>query len=304
MKKPKISHYIEYYIMLAFQLMIRILPLSIVVYGARILAATISVFRKVRNKIVMDNLKTAFPDMDIPSREKIRNEMYQQILMSMFDSYKYMYLSDEKKSKYIITDEESILSIDKALKNDKGCIVVGGHYGFFEGGAHYGVSINLKSAVVVANQRNKLTEKLIDIPRTKSGFLVIHRKEMRTLIKAIKDNYFIALLSDQNAGSKGVFVPFFGKLAATHQNPAILAIKYSMPILLSVTRRRKDDLLKHDQFFIEVKYDDILEMDIEKDEKILKVVERYTKMIETEIKKDPTQYWWIHKRYKTRPNKD
>jgi lauroyl/myristoyl acyltransferase len=81
MKKPKISHYIEYYIMLAFQLMIRILPLSIVVYGARILAATISVFRKVRNKIVMDNLKTAFPDMDIPSREKIRNEMYQQILM-------------------------------------------------------------------------------------------------------------------------------------------------------------------------------------------------------------------------------
>ena len=42
-------------------------------------------------------------------------------------------------------------------------------------------------------------------------------------------------------------------------------------------------------------------MELSKDEKILKIVERYTKMIEVEIKKDPTQYWWIHKRYKTRP---
>lgn len=299
--KPTFSHYIEYYIMLVFQLMIRIFPLWAVVYGARFIATLLTIFTKVRNKVVMDNLTTAFPDMSISSREKIRNEMYKQILMSMFESYKYMYLTEEKKLDYIFIDDDSKKNIDKALANDKGCIVVGGHYGFFEGGAHYGVCVDLKSSVVVANQRNKLTEKLIDIPRKRSGFLVIHRKEMRTLLKAIKDKYFIALLSDQNAGSKGVFVPFFGKLAATHQNPAVLAIKYSMPILLSVTRRRKDDLLKHDQHFIEVSYDDILKMDIKKEDRVLKLVERYTKMIEDEIKKDPTQYWWIHKRYKTRP---
>ena len=115
---------------------------------------------------------------------------------------------------------------------------------FFEGGAHYGTCTGIKTSVVVANQRNKLTEKLIDIPRKKSGFLVIHRKEMRELLRAIKDNYFIALLSDQNAGRKGVFVPFFDKLAATHQNPAVLAFKYSLPILLAVTRRRKNDITK------------------------------------------------------------
>ena len=261
----------------------------------------ISLFYKVRNVVVMENLSIAFPDMDINSKKKIRDKMYKQILISMFESYKYMYLPVAKKLKYLKIDKESEENINRVLKIDKGCIVVGGHYGFFEGGAHLGVCIGLRSSVVVANQKNKLTEKLIDIPRKRSGFLVIHRKEMRALLRAIKDKYFIALLSDQNAGRKGVFVPFFGKLASTHQNPAVLAIKYSLPMLLAVTRRRKDDLTKHDNFFIEVKYSDILEMDLTKDEKILKLVERYSKMIEDEIKKDPTQYWWIHKKYKTRP---
>ena len=131
MKKPTFSHYIEYYIMLAFQLMIRILPLSIVVYGARFIAAFITIFTKVRNKVVMDNLETAFPDMDISEKEKIRDEMYKQILMSMFESYKYMYLSNEKKLEHIFIDEDSKENIDKILKSGKGCIVVGGHYGFF-----------------------------------------------------------------------------------------------------------------------------------------------------------------------------
>ena len=234
MKNPTLSHYIEYYVMLTFQLIIRLLPLKAVVLGARLIAGTISIFTKVRNKVVMDNLNTAFPDMDIFSRENIRNEMYKQILMSMFESYKYMYLSNEKKLEHIFIDEESKENINRALKNDKGCIVVGGHYGFFEGGAHYGICAGIKTSEVVANQRNKLTEKLIDVPRKKSGFLVIHRKEMRTLLRAIKDKFFIALLSDQNAGRKGVFVPFFGKLAATHKNPAVLAFKYSLPILLTI----------------------------------------------------------------------
>lgn len=281
--------------------MIRVLPLKLVVFSAKYLAVMITFLYKVRDKVVLDNLTTAYPEMDILSKKKIRNEMYQQILMSMFESYKYMYLSKEEKLKNILTDEQSRENVDKVLKTDRSCIVVGGHYGFFEGGAHYGTCIGLLSAVVVANQKNKLTEELIDIPRKNSGFLVIHRKEMRTLIKAIKEKYFIALLSDQNAGRKGMFVPFFGKLASTHQNPAVLAIKYSLPMLLAVTRRRKDDLTKHDNYFIEVKYDDILNMDIDKDEKVLRLVTRYTKMIEVEIKKDPTQYWWIHKRYKTRP---
>ena len=287
--------------MLVFQLIIRILPLKAVVLIASCLASTISLFYKVRNDIVLDNLSIAFPDMDINEKKKIRDKMYKQILMSMFESYKYMYLPVAKKLKYLKIDTESEDNINRVLEADKGCIVVGGHYGFFEGGAHYGTCTGLKSSVVVANQKNKLTEKLIDIPRKKSGFLVIHRKEMRALLRAIKDKYFIALLSDQNAGRKGIFVPFFGKLASTHKNPAVLAIKYSLPMLLAVTRRRKDDLTKHDNFFIEVNYSDILEMDINNDEKILKLVERYSKMIEDEIKKDPTQYWWIHKKYKTRP---
>ncbi|MCK5760192.1 MAG: hypothetical protein KAH33_02790, partial [Candidatus Delongbacteria bacterium] len=159
--KYRLSHYIEYYIMLVFQLIIRILPLKAVVLIASCLASTISLFYKVRNDIVLDNLSIAFPDKSIKEKKNIRDEMYKQILMSMFESYKYMYLSNEKKLDHIFIDEESKDNINKVLEADKGCIVVGGHYGFFEGAAHLGTCIGLKSSVVVANQKNKLTEKLI-----------------------------------------------------------------------------------------------------------------------------------------------
>jgi Kdo2-lipid IVA lauroyltransferase/acyltransferase len=288
--------------MLAFQACIRLMPLKSVVLFAKYTAKVISFFYKVRNRTALDNLAVAFPDSSLSERKKIRDRCYEHILMSSFESYKYMYLTKEEKLKHLLMDEKSQKLIFSTNEKGKGCVVVGGHYGFFEAGGHYSTCFGIKSAFVVANQKNKLTEKLIDVPREKTGLLVIHRKNTIRLLRALKENYFIALLSDQNAGRKhGIFVDFFGRKASTHKNPAVISLKYDVPVLIVNTVRDSVDITKHHLSFNEVRSDDIRKSDDGFDRKVEMLVQRYTKMLQDQIQAQPDHYWWIHKRYKTRP---
>jgi len=303
--KHRLSHYIEYIVMLAFQTVIRIMPLRAVVVTADIIAMVIGALFKPRNAVVMHNLKAAFPEMKKDDRKKIRDMSYRNILISSFESYKYMFLTPAQKLKCLIVDKGSSDILMSLNKEGKGCIVVGGHYGFFEAGGYYANCQGIKSSYVVANQKNKLTERLIDIPRERSGILVIHRKQMKKLFRALKDKYFVALLSDQNAGRKhGIFVDFFNVPASTHKNPAVLSLKYNIPMLMVNTVRDKDDRTKHNLSFTQIGFDDILRSDKDFDEKVRELVQRYTSVLEAQIRKNPEHYWWIHKRFKTRPDKN
>jgi Kdo2-lipid IVA lauroyltransferase/acyltransferase len=303
--RHKPSHYIEYIIMLLFQTAIRIMPLRTVVIFAKYLARSITLFVKVRGGVAMDNLAVAFPEKSISERKKIRSSCYEHILMSSFESYKYMYLTKKEKLDHLLMDDESKKVLFGTNEKGKGCVVVGGHYGFFEAGGHYSTCFGIKSAYVVANQKNKLTEKLIDVPREKSGLLVIHRKNMIKLLRALKDNYFVALLSDQNAGRKhGIFVDFFGRKASTHKNPAVICLKYNAPMLIVNTVRDDKFPARHHLSFVEVKTDDISAMESDFDSKVEILVQRYSKMLEDQIRIRPDHYWWIHKRYKTRPENE
>ncbi len=300
MKRP-LSHYFEYVVMLTVQQLIRITPLWLLVLNTRILIFVILLFYKPRNQIVMGNLKQAFPDKSLKELKQIRNQSYFNILLSSFESYKYMYLSKEAKLKHLLIDEESKATLFRLHNAGKGCLTVGGHYGFFEAGGHYSVLFNIPSAFVVANQKNKLTEDLIDIPRRNIGLKVIHRKHARELIEAVREHYIIALLTDQDAGDKGVFVDFFGRMAATHKNPAVMALKYDMPLMFAAIARDKKRPTYHHIHFEEIDYSDIKNSDLEHDDKVLKIVQRYTDVLAASVKNEPEHYWWIHKRYKTQP---
>ena len=248
----------------------------------------------------MQNLDIAFPNKDIREKDKIRNKMFESLIITALESIKYPYMSKNERLKYIIPTGDSLQVMNNIYSKGKGCIGVGGHYGFFEGAGHFSTAHNFPIAFVVANQRNKLVEKLIDKPRFKSGLRVIHRKKVRELFTAIKEGNFIAMLTDQNAGKQGIFINFFGKEASTHSNPASLCLKKKLPMMFVSVSRDKDDIVKHNITLEEIVYSDIEDMDITMDKKVEMLTQRYTTRLEVEIKKDPTQYWWIHKRYKTK----
>ena len=106
-----------------------------------------------------------------------------------------------------------------------------------------------------------------------------------------------ALLGDQNAHKHGMFLPFFGKVAATVRGPALFALRTGAPVFVGFAIRdpgwqQRYTLVAHR---LEYEYNGDLEEDVRG------LMTAYHSALEAAIREAPDQYFWQHKRWKTRP---
>jgi KDO2-lipid IV(A) lauroyltransferase len=107
----------------------------------------------------------------------------------------------------------------------------------------------------------------------------------------------VGFVADQNAGHKGIFVDFFGRKASTYKSIGLLAMQYEVPILIGYSRRIDG------RFHFKMATQDIIWPADWKDQSdpLMYITQRYTKAIEDFVREDPSQYLWLHRRWKTRP---
>jgi KDO2-lipid IV(A) lauroyltransferase len=92
-------------------------------------------------------------------------------------------------------------------------------------------------------------------------------------------------------------VDFFGRKASTYMSIGLLAMDCRTPIVVGYARRKKEPFR-----FCFAAQDIIWPEDWDKQEDPLRyITQRYTKAIEDFVREDPGQYWWVHRRWKTRP---
>ncbi|MCX4028759.1 LpxL/LpxP family Kdo(2)-lipid IV(A) lauroyl/palmitoleoyl acyltransferase [Spartinivicinus marinus] len=122
----------------------------------------------------------------------------------------------------------------------------------------------------------------------------IPRKEVRTMLKALRQGRTVWYAPDQDYGPKqSIFVPFFGVTAATVTATAKFAKLGKAKVVPFVQHRREDGKGYHVQVLPP------LENFPTDDEEADAVT--VNKLIEMEIRKRPDQYMWLHRRFKTRP---
>ena len=107
----------------------------------------------------------------------------------------------------------------------------------------------------------------------------------------------LGFIADQNAGDKGLFVPFFGRLASSYKSIGLLAIRENVPIVCGYAHRTGPG------FHYELGVADIIYPDDWKDrhDPLYYVTARYARAIETMVRMRPHQYLWMHRRWKSRP---
>jgi Kdo2-lipid IVA lauroyltransferase/acyltransferase len=117
------------------------------------------------------------------------------------------------------------------------------------------------------------------------------------MLEVIASGGTLGFIADQNAGPKGVFVPFFGKLASTYKSIGLLAISQNVPLLCGYARRIGDG------FNYELGCTDVIEPHhwADKPDPLFYITARYMHAIETMVRQCPQQYLWMHRRWKTRP---
>ncbi|MCX5782824.1 MAG: lysophospholipid acyltransferase family protein, partial [Elusimicrobia bacterium] len=117
---------------------------------------------------------------------------------------------------------------------------------------------------------------------------------LRGVMQALKKNEFVAMLADQDAHEIGTFVNFFGRPASTPKGPAAFALRADCPMIFSIIIRKNDKFI--------AKFETVPKPasigDEEKD--IQNYTQVYTTMLENYCREYPENWFWLHRRWKTK----
>lgn len=155
-----------------------------------------------------------------------------------------------------------------------------------------------QAKVVVKFPKNNFLVQLIRELRTDNNIEIVgHRLVTHKILPFLKKGGLTAFLADHNCLRKeAIFLPFLGEVAAVNFGPALIALRSKALVWPTFLLRSKEGF----NFFLEDPLD-TKELSGSLKEKIQKVTTFYTQCIEKKVLAYPEQWYWIHRRWKTRP---
>ncbi len=188
----------------------------------------------------------------------------------------------------------------KIIDRGDPAILVTGHFASWEA---LGYMLSIEGFPLTALARpldNPLVNNWLLAMRRKRGMQIIERfaGDNEKIVDVLENNGALGIVGDQNGGDKGLFVPFFDRLASTKKSVAILAINMSVPIIVGYARRLPRKQLKYEISTTDVIYPEDWK---EQPDPIFYVTARYIRAIETMVRRHPELYLWMHRRWKSRP---
>jgi KDO2-lipid IV(A) lauroyltransferase len=176
-------------------------------------------------------------------------------------------------------------------------IFVTGHVGNWEllglGLCHMGVPLHAVARIVDNPRIDRWTVER----RRYFGIRMVARDDLAAMHRVMRAGGALGFITDQNAGERGAFVPFFGRLASAHRGPGALAVYYDARVVCGCAR--------HLGAGLECKMectDVIRPKDYRRHrDPVYYVTARIQRAIENVVRRWPQQYLWIHRRWKSRP---
>ncbi|GLH73743.1 acyltransferase [Geothrix limicola] len=193
---------------------------------------------------------------------------------------------------------EGLEHFDAAQAGGKGFIQLTGHYGNWEAIALAQSRHGRTLDVIGRELDNPLLEPISNGFRTKFGNRVIFKDgAVRESLKSLKAGRGVGFLLDQDALTMGVWVKFLGQWASTFGTAGTLATRFKLPVLPVFSWPNPDGT-------ITVRFEPPFEVPVTGDaaEDVRVATQIMTSRIEAQIRKDPRWWFWMHRRFKTRPS--
>jgi len=185
-------------------------------------------------------------------------------------------------------------NIEEAFQQGKGILLLGCHLSCFEIAGMLYSQVGELNPTYRANDKNPLFDAFMFNGRNRHYRGVYERKDIRGAMRCLKQNRMLWYAPDQDYGAQhSVFAPFFGIPAATITAGSRFAAFNDSPVLFFSHYRREDNS-GYDVYFSKLD-EDYPSGDDERDGVII------NRLMEDAIRKQPDQYLWLHKRFKTSP---
>jgi len=253
------------------------------------------VFR-IRRADVDRHLALAFPERDRAWRRRVARDSYRHFAREAAMTFRISRMDPEEVIRR--TDMEGFEEFREAVAEGSGVVVVSGHLGNWEIAGASAAARGVPMDVVAHRQKNPLFDDYLVKTRGRLGLTVIVKNDaFRLARRSLSEGRVAAFVADQNIRRRGVFVDFFGRVAATPRGPALFALRSGAPVFLGTAVRLPGWPSRY-----AVRAERVpVRHDLPVDEAILELTQRYTSILEQRIREAPEQYFWQHRRWKTRP---
>jgi len=276
--------------------LLQAIPLSVRKFLFTNLALAVYCLLPRRRRVAVYNLRRAFPEKSTAEIIGIVKGVYRNfgILAAEFAEIPRLNVNRINS----IMEIKGMENYEKARSKNRGVILLTAHFGNWELLATAFAIISEPSLALYRTLDNPLLDNLVYWVRASTGNTLMHANHaMRSVLRSLRNKKTVGMLIDQNwSRQEGCFVEFFNRPACTSSGVAFLALHEEVPVL-PVYLIRKDDGKYILQMGAEI--ETIRTGDEERD--IVTNTQRYTRVTEEIVRRYPEQWFWVHKRWKTKP---
>jgi KDO2-lipid IV(A) lauroyltransferase len=296
MSKPR-SKITDYAVCLAVRLVVCVLQalsFKTACQVARLLAWLADRVDKRHRLVALDNLRQAFPGKysDAELEQMVRNvyRHFCTVLVEITHLPRRLHVTNWKQHINLDNGKEFVDS----LLTGRPLLIVTGHLGNWEMAGYALGLLGFTTYAIARPLDNPYLDDFLRDFRERTGQKILAKKGDFEQMQAVLDGGgVLATLADQDAGQRGQFVEFFGRLASTHKAVALLALEHNVPLAVVGTVKAGDKyLVKAEELILPEEY-------VGKADPVRDITRRFTAALERLVRGHPQQYFWLHRRWKT-----
>lgn len=287
-----VIYYLQYLLLRVLCFLINLIPFRQAMTFGRKAGLGLHWILKSRREITLQNLRLAYGSEKTEDEiRRIAKEAFENLGMIAVEFIRIPNMCRNPRP-YVVFENPELAF--KELEKGKGVIFIVSHFGNWEWMAVSTGDAGLPMHAIARPLRNPYVYSQIMKWRGSTGLKSISKYgAARSSIKILAENKVVSMLIDQHERQGSVRVPFFGREASTTTLPAILAVKKGIPVMPLFFYRESTGA---SHVVLSKPFSLIQTGDYERD--IFENTRQYMQAIETEVRKRPGAWLWMHRRWR------
>jgi KDO2-lipid IV(A) lauroyltransferase len=247
-----------------------------------------------RRRVALEGLKRAFPSLSPAESRKLARAAYAQLGKSLAELWLVRRLADADLEKMVRF--EGWDRYEQARAAGRGVVVAVAHFGNWELLGRACARRGVPLTAITRRLRGRLNRPILAARREGGMRELPDKGSTQDALALLRRGETLAVVVDQNMRPRrGIFVDFFGEAACTTPAAAVLSLRAGAPLIAAFPVRQPDGTHV-------VQVEGPFTTDRRGHEAVADLTEKITKAVERAVRAHPDHWFWVHRRWKTRPS--
>lgn len=253
----------------------------------------------VRSRTLKENLLRVFPDASPGQRRQVARAMWYHLLLMVCEiAWAPRRLHRSNWRQHVHCPNPSMFL--NCVLSRRPSVLVTGHFGNFELGGYLTGLMGISTTTIARRLDNPHLHRFVSDFRGAKGQQLLDKHGCAADVdRHLANGGRLSLLADQHAGPKGCWANFLGHQASCHKALALFTLSGGAPMAVAYTIRQSRPM----QFELGCEGVADPQQQTAECQSVRELTEWYNAKLGKAISRAPEQYWWVHRRWREKPQR-